>query len=473
MLKKLSDLLRSKYKPGAGEYLELDVEDLTKLLDIDIAASQRGAKNQPPANSKERDEVEHTIISTIHSIAADAQSRTLDQASTYHERIRTISSTGTATDMHATARRSESKMSSEIVRVHGELTQARREVSQRAQALKDFKEKHKLTRPPLPERNKLFLVAILLLLFLIETLPNASLLSSGSAQGVLGAYGIAITFSFLNLSSGFIAGRFGLTLLAHINKFYKFFGALITVFLSCVAIAINFAVAHFRDVVSSGLNIDNASIEVMKNITANPFHLGDILAFAMIGLGFLFAFIAMMEGWLWDDPYPDYGAVTRCLHDAERNLNGLIEEKMEDLKELEEECFSEIEQIRNSVRDKRGSVPTIVHGNEVLLKKYNNYLVHLQDVGNQLLKKYYYLNRINRTDEAPHHFDKNWKLEGFEINLFQDIAQYSKVDEFEKVDKALTDSMERLQLAYEDAINWIKEFIEMPIEQDVAEVGKV
>lgn len=444
---------------------------MNQILDIEEAALQRGAKNQPPSNSKERDEIEHNIISSINSIASDAQSRTLEQAATYHERIRAISSTGTAADMHATARRSEAKMSSEIVIIHGELTQARREVNQRAQALKDFKEKHKLSRPPLPERNKLLFIAILLLLFLIETLPNASLLSSGSAQGVLGAYSIAITFSFLNLASGFIAGRFGLTLLAHISKFYKFFGAMITLFLSFIALSINFAVAHFRYAVSSGLNIDNASIEVIKNITTNPLHLGDILAFAMIGLGVLFAFIAMMEGWLWDDPYPDYGAVSRSLHNAEHNLNMLIEEKMENLKALEEECFDDIEKTRDSVRDKRESVPRIVHGNEVLLKKYHNYLAHLQDVGNQLLKKYHYTNRVNRTDEPPQHFDKAWKLEGFDINLFEDIAQYSKVDEFEKVDKALTESMERLQLAYEDAINWIKEFIDMPTQQDLAEVA--
>lgn len=461
MLKKLKDLLRSKYKPGAGEYLELDADELTTILDLEVIGGDNGTKNLPPSESTSRDDVEQKIISSIHSIATDAQNRTLDQVATYQERIRAISSTGTASDMHATARRSEAKMGSEIVIVHDELIQARREVNQRTQALNDFKEKHNLTRPALPERNKLFLIAILLVLFLVETLPSATLLSSGSAQGILGAYSVAITFSFLNLSSGFIAGRYGVGLIAHTSKYYKFFGMLITIVLSCVSISINFAVAHLRNAVSGGTSIENASVQVINSIKSNPFVFGDILAYAMIGLGILFAFIAMMEGWLWDDPYPNYGAVTRSLHNAERNLDALVKDKMEDLKELEEQCFEEIEASRDSIRDKRESVPRIVHGNEVLLKKYHNYLTHLQDVGNQLLKKYYYANRLTRTDAAPKRFDKEWKLDGFEINPSERISHLSSVDEFEKVDKALTESMERLQLAYEDAINWIKEFIDM------------
>ncbi len=272
MLKKLKDLLRSKYKPGAGEYLELDADEFSKILEIEEVASERGAQNQPPSASKSRDEIELKIISSIHSIATDAQNRTIDQAAAYQDRIRAIRSTGSASDMHATARRSEAKMGSEIVIVHDELIQARREVNQRAEALKNFKEKHNLARPALPERNKLFFVAILLLLFLVETLPSAILLSSGSAQGVLGAYAIAITFSFLNLASGFIAGRYGLGLIAHINKYYKFFGALIAVLLSFASLIINFMVAHYRNAVSGGLELDKASIQVIQNIQSNPFH---------------------------------------------------------------------------------------------------------------------------------------------------------------------------------------------------------
>lgn len=456
MLNRIKSFFRTNYKPGSGEYLELCADTIIKDLNIEKKASAKGTINQPDTNDKVRDDIEHEIISKIQSVAYDAQRRTLDQHSTYKERVKSLNNSGVATEMLAIARRSEANLESEILCVNGELTQARREVIERENTLKNFRVSNGITRPANPEKNKFLLFALLLALFMIETFPSAMLLSGGSELGILGGYTLAISFSFLNLTMGFITGKFAWPCIIHKNKLIKILGVVISCSLVISIVSLNLLLSHFRSIVEIIASTDEASKLAISSFISSPFGLNDISSITMASLGILFSFVSMLEGWLWDEPYLGYGNVTRNLHSAEADYNYLLEDKVAALKNVEISYIEELEHARSSLHDRRYALPRIAQESELLMQKYNAYLLHLQGVGNRILKKYHACNKATRTTPPPSHFDKEWALEGFAIDNLNNIGEFISGAELEKIDKALTDSIEKLQTAYEKAIRGIK-----------------
>ena len=86
---------------------------------------------------------------------------------------------GAAVDMRVLARQAESDMESMLLAVKGDLRVARKEVIERERALDTFKRENRLKRPAHPPRGHFLFVAILVLLFAAETLPNAVILGEG------------------------------------------------------------------------------------------------------------------------------------------------------------------------------------------------------------------------------------------------------------------------------------------------------
>jgi hypothetical protein len=452
----IKPLFHRKYTPGPGVYLDLCPDAIIKELNIKKRAITKGAINQPDSNDKSRDDLEQEVISKIHSFAHEAQQRTLEHYSTYMERVKSLNNSGVATDMMAIARRSEANMRSEILCINGELTQARREAIERANTLKDFRERNKLTRPADPAKNKFLLFSLLLVLFMIETFPSAMLLAGGSDFGILGGYTLAVTFSFLNLAMGFIMGRYACAFIIHKSQLIKIFGVVTFCALMTSIISLNLLLSHFRSIVESGVTLDKAAILSITKFITSPFGLQDLSSITMASLGILFSFFSMLEGWIWDEPYLGYGSVTKNSHDAESNYNALLNEKVANLKNVEIIYIEELESARSSLRDRRFALPRVAQELDLLMKKYHAHIRHLQDVGNSLLKKYYAYNKSARTTPAPKHFDQEWVLEGFVIEPINSIDECLSDTALEKVDKALTDSIERLQSAYEKSLRWIE-----------------
>jgi hypothetical protein len=90
-----------------------------------------------------------------------------------------------------------------------------------------------------------------------------------------------------------------------------------------------------------------------------------------------------------------------------------------------------------------------------LIARFKTHLGHLQDVGRQALSVYRDANRKARTTQAPKRFDEVWELNGFGAIEIAELPQTPEA-EYAKANKALEDSINKLQTAYEEAIRWIR-----------------
>jgi hypothetical protein len=447
--------LRTQYKPGPGQFLQIDPKIIVERMDLRQRAAERARAGQPAADSASLDEVEQEIESTIRSIAAEEQARTYDQVATYEQRLRGADVAGSAVDMRVIARQAESDMESMLLAVKGDLRVARKEVIDRERTLEDFRRGHGLKRPAHPPRGHFLFSAVIVLLFAAETLPNAIILGEGEELGIAGGYTVAILFSLINLSLGFAAGRWGWTQAIHRNFFRRLFGLVLAIGCLGGVLLINLALAHYRAAVEGGMASSAAAAAVIPLMKADPLALGDIKSAIMVMMGVISALIVMLEGWFWDEPYPGYGVVSDHLRQAQGRYHDMVEEKLDHLKSVQEDFVQRIQVERSRLRDRRLEIPYVMQERQRLVARFKDHLTHLQDVGRQALVVYRDTNRKARTVPAPKRFDEAWHLNGFAPI---EVAEMPPIPETEyaKANKALEDSINKLQTAYEEAIRWIR-----------------
>jgi hypothetical protein len=447
--------LRTQYKPGPGQFLQIDPKIIIERMDLRQRAADRARAGQPAADSASLDEVEQEIESTIRSIAAEDQARTYDQIATYEQRLRGADVAGSAVDMRVIARQAESDMESMLLAVKGDLRVARKEVIERERTLETFRQEHGLKRPAHPPRGHFLFSAVIVLLFAAETLPNAIILGEGEELGIAGGYTVAILFSLINLSLGFAAGRWGWTQAIHRNFLRKLGGLALAVACLGGVLLINLALAHYRAAVESGMGSSAAAAAVIPLMKSDPLALGDIKSAIMVAMGVISALIVMMEGWFWEEPYPGYAEVSAHLRQAQARYHDMVEEKLDYLKGVQEEFVQRIQVERARLRDRRTEIPYVMQERQRLVTRFKDHLTHLQDVGRQALVVYRDTNRKARTIAPPKRFDEVWHLNGFAPI---EVAEMPPIPETEyaRANKALEDSINKLQTAYEEAIRWIR-----------------
>jgi hypothetical protein len=451
----LLSFLRTQYKPGPGQFLEIDPKIIVERMALRERAKERARADQPPSDSASMDEVEQEIESTIRTIASEDLGRTYDQIATYEQRLRAADVAGAAVDMRVLARQAESDMESMLLAVKGDLRVARKEVLARERRLADFRKENTLKRPAHPPRGHFLFVAVLILLFAAETLPNAVILGAGEELGIAGGYTVAILFSLINLSLGFASGRWGWTNAIHRSPPRALLGFIFAVAALAGVFFINMALAHYRAAIESGLPAAKAAAAVIPMMQSDPWAFGDIKSVIMVAMGIISALIAMMEGWLWEEPYPGYGEVAKHLRDAQSHYHDMVEEKLDYLKSVQEEFVGRIQVERSRLRDRRQEIPYIIQERQRLAGRFKTHLGHLQDVGRQALTVYRDANRHARTTPAPKRFDEPWGLNGFGPIELTNIPAIPEA-EYAKANKALEDSINKLQTAYEEAIRWIR-----------------
>jgi hypothetical protein len=357
--------------------------------------------------------------------------------------------------MRVLARQAESDRESMLLAVKGDLRVARKDVLDRERTLEAFRKDHGLKRPAHPPRGHFLFSAIIVLLFAAETLPNAIILGEGEELGIAGGYTIAILFSLINLSLGFAAGHWGWTNAIHRNVLRKLFGLGLAVASLGGVLLINLALAHYRAAVEGGMESSAAAAAVIPLMKADPLALGDIKSAIMVAMGVISALIVMMEGWFWDEPYPGYAEVSDHLRHAQTRYHDMVEEKLDHLKSVQEEFVQRIQVERSRLRDRRLEVPYVMQERQRLVARFKDHLTHLQDVGRQALVVYRDANRNARSAPAPKRFDETWHLNGFAPMEVADLPPIPET-EYAKANKALEDSINKLQTAYEEAIRWIR-----------------
>ena len=228
---------------------------------------------------------------------------------------------------------------------------------------KKFKIDNKITYVPDIKLNLVLPAGILLLILLLETILNGIFFAKGSPYGLLG------TLIFLNLKS---------------NDFYNLF------------------VAHYRQQLE--VDINNAGTLAVKAFFQSPFALNDFGSWVLFFLGAVFGFIACVDGYFWDDPYPGYGKSYKRMEQAkedwhEEHKNTV--DRLEDLKLEQSDIFTEMQ---SDVKSDVNYLNEVIGQKQTLASNLENNIEQIESNCEILITMYRETNEVHRETDPPEYF---------------------------------------------------------------------
>jgi len=379
----------------------LDAEALAAEMKLERLAHQRGAAGEPPSGAVGPDEVEIRVAERVETERRRAHAVLLEQLRVADERLANLDFEGRFAEIRQAAPAALSEFRAEAATGRDELNSLRRKLREHEDAKAAFKREHRLTRPPHPptagaQTLKFGLVAVLLV---VETLVNGSFLAKGSELGPVGGTTEALAFSMLNVIGSFLFGRLGHPQLVHRGVFHKLLGLVsLTVWLAA-AVALNLALAHYREV--AGQTLAEGGGAVIQRLATDPAGLTDLKSWLFFAIGFLFSAIAYIDGYATVDPYPGFGDLQRRLDAVHEAYIGRKQDLIDRLLDVRDDYVQSLEDANRDLSVRRSEYDQILATRARLVRLFDQHQDHLRQVHARLVALYREHNRRARTGPAP------------------------------------------------------------------------
>ena len=397
------------FKPSLTVFQELNLDTAKRDLHIEERAVTQAEAKEPALGSTAFDSVENEIVDFVESVKTRDRQMLADQLEVYSDRLAALNFEGRLGDIDMAIQEAKAEFQRIIELGLDKLHARRRSLLQREKDLTVFREENKLRRSAqYPSFEKtIFLIGIIAVLGLIETIGNTSFLAKGNELGILGAYTEAVIISGLNLIGAVIFAVLCKNVV-HINIQRKILGYLAIVSYLIFMAGLNILVAHYRD--ASGAFLENGGLEALSRLQANPLGLVDIKSWILFGMGCLFSVISFWDTLYLDDLYPGYGRRTRVL---EEDRTEYIKEKEHHIDELGRHLSGVIETLRDTKHALMGwrkEHTSVLESRRRLIEGFDTQMAHLERAGNTLLTTYREANKKARNGNVPKRFKEHWKI---------------------------------------------------------------
>ena len=368
ILQWLKGWLTASERPSEGlghpDLHPIDLEELTKELDLLNKAKELGQKGLPACDAKLLASSEADIVRTIERhrlgnvewavrwLAVLSESLSKRQVAQQVNQARQADQEFTRkANLRLADFEARLKTSGKQARVHQE-------------ELERFKAANRLARQSQhPTTARSFLTYALVALFIIvEGGFNAFTFSQGLDGGWLEGFVTAMMFAAINVLLAFAIGKLLVRQLFHINWFRKTIGFASIVLGFMVICFMALLITHYRDSLAAG--IESAAAAARQSIFEKPLAFADIFSITLCVLSFGFGVAAMLDGLFSDDLYPGFGAASRRAKKSIDEYEADLAEAREELEELRQEALAEFEEalsrsqgviatVQNDIEEKR------------------------------------------------------------------------------------------------------------------------
>jgi len=350
------------YQPSILSFLNLDVKKIAKDHRLASRGKERGEKGKPPVDSATFDDVENEVIELIEGEIKKTHEVLLDDLSIYEQRLHALDIEGRFSAIEAAAMDGISSLRSEVSRGLDSLSYLGRHLRALQQEMRNFRAKNDLERTahyPSPP-GKVWRWGVIALLFLIEVAGNSYFLSKGSVYGLIGGFAEAVIIGFLDLGVSMAFGFLALSQCWHRAYWRKGLGFLSLFSWLAFAGIFNLFVAHYRE--AAGAFLEGGGAVALVSLKANPLGLGEFQSWVLLGLGSLFAFIALIDALSMDDPYPFYGKLDRAVADAYAAYAEERDDLITELEEIKSATLHAMTAAKDDLGMRRGEHGAILNG---------------------------------------------------------------------------------------------------------------
>jgi hypothetical protein len=389
--------------PSIQAFPAIDVEQVVGELAIEKRAAERGSDGLPPTSATSPDAVELEIVGDIERRTRKGAEEYFQNLDVYESRIRRGYISGEQrVRIIAEGANTISELKASIRHDLDELRLPRAAVSTSEKEYAGFVTEHRVRRTPVivTPKKRMYLAIVVGLLLVLETATNGVFFARGSETGLIGGFAQAFVLSVLNVGGGLLYGWVFSRWLSHHRSAMKLAGVLVLLLYVLYAVGLNLSIAHFRDLFIANQGVV-ASSEVFARVTANPLGLADTQSVLLAGLGLVFALLAVIDGRLFDDPYPGFGAVARRRHDAHDAYTAAKARCVVALTKQKNDAIGAMRDVLDYMRKADHDRQLAADGRQRLHRNYLAYLDHLQGALEQLIARYRDANRAARGDNPP------------------------------------------------------------------------
>lgn len=323
-----------------------------------------------------------------------------------------------------------------------QLIDARRRENELHDEYMRFRRQNKIGRLSNYPDSKIFLVAVLTGILLVEAVLNGYFFAKANEFGLVGGIGQALITAAINVAVGWLFGRFLFTQIHHCNKF-RSYSAIVIVPLAFVAAVIfyNLFLGHFRDALAAAVDTGNIQYtlvgrNVLQSVLDSPLGLQNFDSWLLVMLGIIFALVAAVDGYYFNDPYPGYGRVAKRYEDARHDYMDDKNDLMDYLADLRDDELDEVEAIKNQIEAQSGLIQNVITWSRKSEEDARSYLNDLEVKCNHVLQLYRTSNTEARADAPPAYFKEKYdlladvKVESIEsVDVSRIEEQSSNVDE--------------------------------------------
>ncbi|NTG48744.1 hypothetical protein G6M04_15275 [Agrobacterium rhizogenes] len=442
------------FRASTDVFPVVDVEKLSTTLSLKEKGATTGRLNRPGPSAQSLDETEQNVVAWIETEKKSSHQVLEDQFQTFDSRLRNLDFEGQFGLIRQANASSISDFKAEAATGVDELHGLRRKLKTAEDEMVDFRSRHKLKGAAKVSSKAAwaFKVALIVFLILVEMVMNGSFLAKGSEQGIVGGVTEAAAFAFLNIGAALMFSFFWVRFLVHRSFLLKLLGLLGLVAYVAVALAINIALAHYREV--SATILSGAGVEVIQRLKTAPLGLQELNSWMLFAVGLMFSLVAFIDGCYLTDPYPGFAGVQKRLDAARNNYIDRRIDLIDDLRDIRDEHNSKIEAIIRDLSMRRQETAAILAHRARTAGLFAEHQNHLERTANTLLTIYREANRGARTEPEPAYFASRYQLERLVPVLHSNEEWDDKLlgERIQSAQAELSEQIKRIGDEFESAI---------------------
>ena len=242
-------------------------------------------------------------------------------------------------------------------------------------------------------------IFVALLVIALESAANAFLFRAVMSTGWAGGMIIAAAISASNVAIAALGTYFGRNL-NHRRWYWKLFGLAAAVIGIGLCLGFNLGVAHLRDALERGLELEAALTQSWASLWRTPLALASFLSALLMLVGVVAAIVVGLKTYHAIDPYPGYPAIFATVTRARDAYAENLDRAIADLDASRDGAIADLRDANQEMRLWIREAVDALYGQSSLRSELDRFLAHCDDKANTLLAVYRDANRAARPVEG-------------------------------------------------------------------------
>ncbi len=188
-----------------------------------------------------------------------------------------------------------------------------------------------------------------------------------------------MAFAALNIGVAYLVATHAVRQVVHRAPWRKALGALGLAAYVAFALAINLALAHYREV--SGTLAGDAGTAVIERIASAPFGLTDLKSWLFLAIGLLFSAVAFVDALLIHDPYPGYGEMEGRVVEAHAAYTDARADLTDRLREIRDDSMEALREAGRDLTARRAEHDAVLEARQRLARLFDAHQDHSNGSG--------------------------------------------------------------------------------------------